>query len=104
MPPMPTRLLVAPAGHGKTHHAVERIRALRAAEPLAPVLVLLPNRVRVIEFRDRLAAAGGALGVELLTFHNLYADLLARAGRPSACLAETAQVHLLRAMVDRLCD
>jgi ATP-dependent helicase/DNAse subunit B len=101
---MTARLLLAPAGRGKTHHAIDRIRATLAAEPLAPVAVILPNQIRLAEFRSRLAASGGALGVELFTFHTLYAELLARAGEPKARLSDPARIHLLRAIVDRLCD
>ncbi len=101
---MTVRLLLAPAGRGKTQYAIDRIRATLAAEPLAPIAVVLPNQTRVFEFRSRLAANGGALGVDLFTFHTLYAELLARAGEPKARLPDPARVRLLRAIVDRLCE
>ena len=101
---MPAQLILAPAGHGKTHYAIQRIREILATEPLAPVAVILPNQIRVAEFRRRLAEAGGALGVELHTFHTLYAEILARAGQPRARLLDPVQVRLLRAIVDRLDD
>jgi ATP-dependent helicase/nuclease subunit B len=100
---MSVRLLIAPAGHGKTHNAIERIRALKASDPLAPVTVILPNQIRVAEFRARLAAAGGALGVNLTTFHTLYADLLIRADTPKARLTDPVQIRLLRSIVEQLC-
>jgi ATP-dependent helicase/nuclease subunit B len=95
-------LLLAPAAHGKTHYAIQRIRETLAAEPLALITVILPNQVRVAEFRRRLAAAGGALGINLVTFHTLYAEILAHAGQPRARLFEPVQVRLLRAIVDQL--
>ena len=101
---MTARLLVAPAGYGKTRYAIDRIRAIKASEPLAPTMVILPNQVRVAEFRDRLAASGGALGIDLATFHTLYAELLIRIGEPKARLTDPVQVRLLRVVVDRLCD
>ncbi len=101
---MTARLLVAPAGHGKTQYAIDRIRAIKASEPLAPVTVILPNQIRVAEFRSRLAASGGALGIDLVTFYALYAELLTRVGEPKARLSDPVQVRLLRAVVDRLCD
>lgn len=94
--------MLAPAGHGKTHQVIERIRALHMAEPLAPVLVVLPNQLQMAEFRRRLAQAGGALGVELATFYFLYSQLLARSGHPLPCLPDPVQVRLLRAIVDDL--
>ena len=101
---MSTHLILAPAAHGKTHHTIQRIQETLAAEPLAPITVILPNQMRVSEFRRRLAASGGALGVNLVTFHTLYAQILARAGQPRARLFEPVQVRLLRAIVDRLCQ
>lgn len=99
---MPAQLLLAPAARGKTHYAIQRIREIIAAEPLAPVTVILPNQRRVAEFRRRLAEAGGALGVELHTFHTLYAEILTRAGQPRPRLLDPLQVRLLRAIVDQL--
>lgn len=95
-------LLLAPAASGKTHYAIQRNRETLATEPLAPIAVILPNQMRVAEFRRRLAEAGGTLGVELHTFHTLYAEILTRAGQPRARLLDPVQVRLLRAIVDRL--
>ena len=99
---MSPQLLLAPAANGKTHHVIARIQATLTAEPLAPIAVILPNQMRVAEFRRRLAEAGGALGVRLFTFHTLYAKILTRAGQPRARLTDPVQVRLLRAIVDRL--
>ena len=60
--------------------------------------------MRVSEFRRRLAAAGGTMGVNLVTFHNLYAQILARAGQPRALLFAPVQVRLLRTIIDQLCQ
>ena len=54
---MPPRLLLAPAGHGKTEHIIRRIRQVNAEEPLAPVTVVVPNTIR---------PAGSASGWRLL--------------------------------------
>ena len=40
---MHPRLLLAPAGHGKTENLVRRIRQLLADEPFAPVIVVAPS-------------------------------------------------------------
>jgi len=96
-------LFLTSAGGGKTAHAITRIRQRRAADPFAPIWVILPNFPQVNAFRHRLAQAGGALGVEIGTFYRLYAEILARAGAPAPRLFEPVQHRLLRAIVDRLC-
>ena len=100
---MPPRIILSPAGSGKTAHLVQHIHQVKAAEPLAPALVIIPNQLQAAAFQRRLATAGGAMGVETLTFYNLYADILARAGQPIPALLDPVQVRLLRAIVDDLC-
>lgn len=101
---MPAQLLIAPAASGKTQHAIDRLRAIKASEPFAPITVILPNHIQLAEFRRRLAQAGGAIGVDLYTFHLLYAELLTRIDQRRARLGDPLRIHLLRAIVDRLCD
>jgi len=100
---MPPRLLLAPAGHGKTEHLIRRIRQIVSDELLAPVLVIVPNAIQAAGFRQRLVAAGGALGVEVHTFHTLYSELLIRVGQPMPLLTDPVRIRLLRAIVDDLC-
>lgn len=101
---MPPRLLLAPAGHGKTEGVIRRIRQVLAEEPLAPVVVIVPNTIQAAGFRTRLVAAGGALGVEVYTFHTLYAELLARAGQPIPLLMDPVRLRLLQNIVNSLCE
>jgi len=99
-----TRLLLAPAGHGKTQFVIEQIRAILASEPLSPIVVIMPNSIQAAGFRRRLCASGGALGVEVHTFHTLYAELLTRAGQPIPLLLDPVRIRLLRDIVDKLCE
>jgi len=101
---MPACLLLAPAGHGKTEYALNRIRAVRAEEPLAPIWVILPNQIQVRAFGQHLGVTGGALGVELGTFYRFYAELLARSGRPTARLLDSVLHRLLLRLVNRLAE
>lgn len=101
---MPPRLLIAPAGHGKTEYIVQRIRQVLADEPLAPVLAVVPNAVQAGGFRQRLAAAGGVMGVEVHTFHSLYAELLTRGIQPLPLLTDPVRMRLLRLLVADLCQ
>jgi len=98
------RLLLAPAGYGKTEKIIQRIRQVLAEQPLAPVIAIVPNMIQAAGFRQRLAAAGGTLGVEVHTFHTLYAELLIRAEQPIPLLLDSVRIHLLRAIVDDLCQ
>lgn len=98
------RLLLAPAGYGKTERLIQRIRQVLSEEPLAPILVIVPNSIQANHFRKRLSAAGGALGVEVHTFYTLYAELLTRAGKPIPLLLDPVRVRLLRFIVDDLCE
>ena len=77
---MTTHLYLAPAGYGKTAYVLERIRQVRASDPLAPITVILPNQAQVNSFRRRLSENGGALGVSLGTFYALYPEVLAWPG------------------------
>ena len=99
-----TRLLLAPAGHGKTQFVIEQIRATLASEPLSPVIVIVPNSIQAAGFRQRLCASGGALGVDVHTFHTLYSELLIRAGQPIPLLLDPVRIRLLRSIVDDLCE
>jgi superfamily I DNA/RNA helicase len=101
---MSTHIYLAPAGHGKTTYVLERIRQARAADPLAPISVVLPNQVQVSAFRHRLSAGGGALGVSVGTFYALYPEILAWTRKPEPRLPETAQYRLIRSIVARLVD
>jgi ATP-dependent helicase/nuclease subunit B len=101
---MAPRLLLAPAGHGKTQFVIEQIRAVLASEPLSPIIVIVPNSTQAAGFRQRLCAAGGALGVDVHTFHTLYAELLTRAGQPIPLLVDPVRIRLLRGIVDDLCE
>jgi ATP-dependent helicase/nuclease subunit B len=104
--------LLAPAGCGKTTHVIDTIRAL---PPLSFVRVLVPDHVEAVAFRHRLAQAGGALGVEVQTFYDLYADVLALAGgalslpqaapdQGMARLPSTVRAQLIEHLVETLCD
>jgi ATP-dependent helicase/nuclease subunit B len=101
---MPTRLLLAPAGHGKTQFVIEEICATLAVELLSPVIVIVPNSIQAAGFRQRLCASGGALGVDVHTFHTLYAEILTRAGQPIPLLTDPVRIRLLRSIVDDLCE
>ncbi len=67
---------------------------LRASSPGKPLWVLVPDRLQAVAFRRRLARAGGALGIQVRTFNQLYHHVLIEAGEPVP-EAPDAVVHLL---------
>ena len=62
--------------------------------PLRPVWVVVPDRLQAFAFRRRLAAAGGAIGVNVGTFGTLYKEIL-RCARKSMPLATEPVIHRL---------
>ena len=107
---MTITILLDPAGRGKTTCAIEAVRAL---PPLSPARVLVPGHVEVAAFRRRLAQAGGALGVEVQTFYDLYTDILTIAGgitpilqsdQGLARLPFAVRHRLIEHLVQTLCD
>jgi len=98
---MATHLYLAPAAAGKTAYLVDLTR--RAAQGLAATpRVVVPTMLQVRSWRHRLAQAGGAIGVRLLTFSRLYADCLSAAGESYTELSEPVQYRLIRSVVDGL--
>ncbi len=108
---MTVQILLAPAGGGKTAHAIARILS---QPPLSPVRVLVPDQMKAVAFRRRLARVGGAMGVEAQTFYDLYADVLALSGSsvdapltdapPMARLTSALRHRLIHHLAARLCD
>jgi ATP-dependent helicase/DNAse subunit B len=98
---MTTQLLLAPAAAGKTAHVLDRVRgAARDLESTPRVVV--PTYLQARAWRRRLADAGGAIGVRVLTFDRLYAECLNAAGEAYTELSEPVQYRLIRAVVDGL--
>jgi len=98
---MTTHLCLAPAAAGKTAYVLARARA--ASRDLAAVpCVVVPTHLQARAARRRLAEMGGALGVRVLTFDRLYAEVLDAAGEIYVELSEAVQYRLIRAVVDSL--
>ncbi|MGD2178507.1 MAG: PD-(D/E)XK nuclease family protein, partial [Anaerolineae bacterium] len=95
---MSVSLYLAPAGAGKTASLVREAR--RRAQDLNAPRVLVPSRLQARAWRRRLAEVGGALGVRVSTFDDLYRHILHRAGETVTLLTEPVQFRLLRAVLD----
>jgi ATP-dependent helicase/nuclease subunit B len=97
---MSISLYLAPAGAGKTATLVHE--ACRLAQDLSGPRVLVPSRLQARAWRKRLAEAGGALGVRVSTFDDLYRDILHRSGETVTLLTDAVQFRLLRDLIDEV--
>jgi ATP-dependent helicase/DNAse subunit B len=98
---MPVSFYLAPAAAGKTWYVLQRVR--EAARGLASTpRVVVPTQLQVRAWRRRLAEAGGAMGVRVLTFDGLYAECLTAAGEVYTELSDPIQYRLIRQIVDDL--
>jgi len=95
---MPGNLYLAPAAGGKTAFLVNRARALAQGLRVTP-RVIVPTQLQVRAWKQRLAEAGGALGVHVGTFDTLYRELLDAAGKTVIRLSEPIQYRLLRSLI-----
>ena len=95
------RLIVAPAGAGKTAYAVAEAR--RAAQGLrAMPHVLVASALQAQAFRRRLALAGGAIGVRVLTFERLYHLCLGATDALYTQINDPVQHRVIRSVVREL--
>ena len=95
------RLYLAPAGAGKTAYVMNLARDAARGLHCTP-RVIVPTHLQVRSWRRRLAEAGGAMGVRVLTFDRLYAECLNAAGEAYTELSEPVQYRLIRSVVDVL--
>ncbi len=95
---MPPTLYLAPAASGKTAYLVTRARTLAQGLHVTP-RVVVPTQLQARAWKQRLAEAGGVLGVRVGTFDALYRDVLDAAGQTIIHLSEPIQFRLLRTLI-----
>ena len=98
---MSIHLYLAPAGAGKTDYLIEQARQV-VGDLSTTVRVCVPSGLQAQVWKRRLAAAGGALGVRVQLFYELYMECLDAVGQPYIELSEPVQYRLLQATVDSL--
>jgi len=98
---MSARLLLAPAAAGKTAWVIDSVRTAALGLRCTPILVA-PTPLQAQSLRMRLAQAGGALGVHILTFDQLHGLLLQQSAAAFTELVEPVRQRLLRVVVDEL--
>ncbi|MDX9955335.1 MAG: PD-(D/E)XK nuclease family protein [Anaerolineae bacterium] len=95
---MSVTLYLAPAAGGKTAFLVNRARALAQGLSATP-RVIVPTQLQARAWKQRLAEAGGVLGVHIGTFDTLYRDILDAADKTIIRLSEPIQYRLLRSLI-----
>jgi len=93
---MTIQLLIGAPATGKTERCLARVQAAQAGLPLQQVWVLVPDRAQAAAFRRRLAEKGGALGVHVGRFADLYKHLLSARGKALATISLPLQNRLIR--------
>jgi ATP-dependent helicase/DNAse subunit B len=95
-------LSLGPPGSGKTQRSLGKVLEVRKAKALAPIWVIAPGRLAVAAYRQRLGKAGGALGVRVGTFGDLFVEILARAGHSTPVAPGPVRRLVLRQAIRRL--
>lgn len=95
-----THVYLAPAAAGKTAYAVQ-LAQQRTQHLTTAVRVCVASQWQVRAWHERLAAAGGALGVYVFTFDKLITACLDEAGEVYTELSEPVRYRLLRTLVGR---
>ncbi|MBE9507787.1 MAG: hypothetical protein IMY86_07025, partial [Chloroflexi bacterium] len=94
---MGVRVLLAPASTGKTAYVLDLVRDAAQGLQSTP-RVVVPTHLQARACRRRLAEAGGAIGVRVLTFDRLYAECLSGGGEVYTELSDPVQYRLIRAV------
>ncbi|MCJ7717288.1 MAG: UvrD-helicase domain-containing protein, partial [Anaerolineales bacterium] len=96
---MGVKVIIAPAGSGKTAWVVERSQR-QSSQLMDTPRVVVPSRIQAVTFRQRIAQQGGAIGVQVGTFEDLSQDVLNLAGIHKTKIKETAQGRLLQTVFE----
>jgi len=97
----PTILLSTPAT-GKTHACISLVQEAVKRLHFLPVWVILPDRLQVPAFNQRLVEAGGAFGVQIGTFGTLYHEILRLAGKPAPLASDVVLQRLIRGVIEEV--
>ncbi|HHW88907.1 MAG TPA: hypothetical protein GX400_22180 [Chloroflexi bacterium] len=97
---MALQIVTAPPAGGKSAWCIDQARNAAQSGRTPLVVVATPRQAQ--QLRQRLAAAGGALGVQLFTFDELFTAILNLTGDTHTELPRAARQRLLRVAVDDL--
>lgn len=99
---MTAKILVGPAGSGKTHQCIQRVLEVLNENPMGPIWVIVPDRLQAYAFRGRISVAGGAIGVHTGTFGDLYHQILWDADEPVPVTSDPMAQRFLQDSIRRV--
>ncbi|MEQ8675076.1 MAG: PD-(D/E)XK nuclease family protein [Aggregatilineales bacterium] len=103
---MPTTIILAPVGAGKTNVVLDRLTKMLDTAPFAKVWALLASKRQENAFRQRLVEHHTSkpvfFNVEFFNFYQLYQRVLDMKGEPPRDLSDTARYGILRAVIGDL--
>ncbi|MCB8943070.1 MAG: exodeoxyribonuclease V subunit gamma [Ardenticatenaceae bacterium] len=94
------QLLLAPPAQGKTAYVLNLARET-AVSQLTEIRICVPTALQARAWRERLAAAGGAIGIHILIFDDLVTACLNEAGQTYTKLSDPVQYRLLRQVIEQ---
>jgi len=98
---MTIELLVAKPAAGKTETCLQRVLDTQTQTRLRQIWVVVPDRIQAGAFRRRLAEKGGALGVQVGRFADLFTYLLAQRSLLLATISLPLQNRLIRDAIQK---
>jgi ATP-dependent helicase/nuclease subunit B len=101
---LPVELLISPPAAGKTQACIERIKNVQSSHPFAKIWVLVPDNQKAVYFRQRLADAGGGIGITIGTFRSLYMHILEENGIFVPVITPALEHRLVQESVDAAAD
>ena len=97
---MSTDLLIGSSASGKTEICIKRIQNIKSTQPLSKVWVIVPDSQNIFYFRQRLAKAGGSIGVNVGTFSAIYNHILEKNGVFTPVITPSLEYRLLQKTIE----
>ena len=93
---MALEILVSPPATGKTHYCLNRIKELLVSDDITEIWVIVPDLHHKRMFRQRLAEAGGCIGVNVGTFREVSTLILERLEKRSHFVSDLFIYDLIK--------
>lgn len=99
---MALEILVSPPATGKTHYCINRIKELLVSDDITEIWVIVPDQHNTRMFRQRLAGAGGCIGVNVGTFREVSTLILERLGKRGHYVSDLFVYDLIKRLLTQM--